>query len=130
MLIHLSGINYLEKNSFGRTRPFCKLLCENWTQRYHKITIPAQHWFVHKELAKFGYKSERKIEKSKNHAIFWQPRTNFLNMAISKIFSLKSADFFGTFIFTISFVWATMDSFGHQVVKIRPKQNANSGDGK
>jgi hypothetical protein len=25
------------------------------------------------ELTKFGYRSERKVEKSKNPAIFWQP---------------------------------------------------------
>jgi hypothetical protein len=38
-------------------------------------------------LAKFGYKSERKVEKFRNHVIFWPPaRTYYLNMVISKQF--------------------------------------------
>jgi hypothetical protein len=46
------------------------------------------------ELAKFGYRSETKIERFKNPAIFWQPAGTYCpNVAIS---SLKSGNI-GTF---------------------------------
>ncbi len=40
---------------------------------------------IHEELTKFGYRSENKVEKIKNLAIFWRPaRTYCLNMATSE----------------------------------------------
>jgi hypothetical protein len=43
------------------------------------------------ELAKFGYRLKRKVESSKNHAIFVQARTYCLN--ISKTIPSKSGNF-------------------------------------
>jgi hypothetical protein len=40
---------------------------------------------VCEDLAKFGYMLERKVEKFRNHAIFWQhTRAYCLNLSISK----------------------------------------------
>jgi hypothetical protein len=41
------------------------------------------------ELAKFGYRSERKVEQFKNHAIYIYIGTYCLNMTIPEIFLLK-----------------------------------------
>jgi hypothetical protein len=50
------------------------------------------------ELATFGYRSERKVEKLKNHAVvWWFAGTYSLNMAISENFPSKPCRF-GTFI--------------------------------
>ncbi len=62
------------------------------------------------ELAKFGYTSERKVKKFKNHTLFWR-----LNMAISEEQFLE--------------IWRLLFFTGFfccQVVKVHPK-NKNAG---
>jgi hypothetical protein len=44
---------------------------------------------VHKEeLAKFGYRSKRKVEKFKKPAIFWWPARTYM-LVISELFSFE-----------------------------------------
>ncbi len=63
-----------------------------------------------------------KVEKFKNPAIFlWPAGTYCLNMAISEKKISKFGNFDAFFPLKKSFVWVTLDHFGHQVVKISPK---------
>jgi hypothetical protein len=50
---------------------------------------------AHKELANFGYRSERKVENFENPSIFWHPlKTYCINMTISeKKQFMKCGDF-------------------------------------
>jgi hypothetical protein len=72
------------------------------------------------ELAKFGYRSERKVEKSKNPAIIWQPAETYCpNMAISEIVTLVHffrKNPFYELNWILFFCW--------QVVKIHPQKTA------
>jgi len=69
------------------------------------------------ELAKFGYRSERKVEQFKNHAIFifWNLLSKYDNFR--KKNSSNSGDF-GTFFFTKNLSMGFFFSFCCQVVKI------------
>ncbi len=63
------------------------------------------------ELAKFGYRSERKVEKCKNTAIFsWSVGIYWLNKVISEKNSSETGDF-GAFFSQNSFVWVVLNFF-------------------
>jgi len=63
-----------------------------------------------------------KVEKFKNPAIFlWPAGTYCLNMAISEKQFSKFGNFDAFFPLKKSFVWVTLDHFGHHVLKISPK---------
>jgi hypothetical protein len=53
-----------------------------------KTSSKSHHQIIHKmELAKFGCRSDWKVEKLKNGAIFWQPAGTYcLHMVISELF--------------------------------------------
>jgi hypothetical protein len=63
------------------------------------------------ELAKFGYKSERKVESFKIPSIVWWPiGTYCLNMALKKKLNPWKCGDFGAFLFTQFFlVWVALD---------------------
>jgi hypothetical protein len=76
-------------------------------------------------LAKFGYRSKRKVENNKNCAIFWWlARTYCLNMVISELFflPLNLATLVHFFFSQKSFVWVTLDLFLSFSGKIHPKK--------
>jgi hypothetical protein len=65
-------------------------LCSNFLHNY-KWCSDIGNYPPQEELAKFGYMSERKIQKFKSPANFWQPAETYcLNMAISEIFSSET----------------------------------------
>jgi hypothetical protein len=78
-------------------------------------------------LAKFGYRSKRKVENNKNCAIFWWlARTYCLNMVISEFFflPLNLATLVHFFFSQKSFVWVTLDLFLSSSGKIHPKKKS------
>jgi hypothetical protein len=81
---------------------------------------------IHKEgLAKFGYRSKRKVENNKNCAIFWWLATTYcLNMVISEFFFPFKSCNFGAFFFSHKNPLYESDwiCFCHLVGKFTPKK--------
>jgi hypothetical protein len=77
------------------------------------------------ELARFGYRSERKVEKFKNTAIFsWPAGIYSLNKVISEKNSSETGDF-GAFISQNSFVWVVLNFFCLHFSEFRLFQKCN-----
>jgi hypothetical protein len=77
---------------------------------------------IHK-TAKFGYSSERKVEKFKKPTIFWRPTGTYCQrMAISEFFPLKSGNLWHFFkhknpLYELHWIF-----FCHQVANNCPKK--------
>jgi hypothetical protein len=75
-----------------------------------------------KELAKFGYRQERKVQNLKNPPIFCSPvGTHCLNMAISEPFFPQNLTTLFAFFPQESLVPVSMDFFGCYSAKIHRK---------
>jgi hypothetical protein len=123
-VIHVNGnfMNNWKHKLILNLKKLCVVVCSSPVIKNKLLDSPPTGFFLsillcnhtgnhpQEELAKFGYRSERKVKKFKNPAIIWQPAagTYCLDMVILFFFNSSKSAHLDSFFSQKCFLWVAV----------------------